>query len=307
MILIEGTVLHCFDPRMHFANTNLSFDDRYSYLDRALIRSKIHRDAHNYLVGEKLALKNEFMELSNNLLIIHMNKDEMKFFIILKGHVFAVTEDPEDTNIKSFFATHCFSIVDSYGKELHVNNYEEFSEFISAVKESQSKFDCMLDKYHKHMERLFELRKERESACCCTLGNLYNRLISLSDELGKEMCGALAAYHDSAAYNVIEKYIYHPSEEEKKCVLFGLYLAVLRAYKLNYDGEPLSLDERIHIGFMREYNYFLSLPENEGIIDKYAKYFNLRKIEIEIIKETLREEGLDGGDWFNEPAEINIL
>lgn len=307
MILIEGTPLYCFEPRMHFVITNRSFDDRHAYLDRAIARSKLNRDGQNFKIGEQIKIKNEFQEYANNLLIIHINENEMKFFIILKGHVFAVTEDPEDTNIKSFFATHCFSIVDSYGKELHINNYEEFSEFISAVKESQSKFDCMLDKYHKHMERLFELRKERESACCCTLGNLYNRLIFLSEELGKDMYGALASYHESAAYNVIEKYIYHPSEEEKKCVLFGLYLAVLRAYKLNYDGEPLSLDERTRIGFMREYNYFLSLPENEGIIDKYAKYFNLRKIEIEIIKETLREEGLtEFGEWC-EPAELNIL
>lgn len=305
MILIQGTALHCFEPRMHFANTNLSFDDRYAYLDRALIRSKVHRDAHNYLVGEKLSLKNEYMEFANNLLIIHMNKDEMKFFIILKGHVFAVTEDYEDSDIKKFFGTHLFSVVDSFGKELEIDTYEKFSEFVLAAREAKTKFNYKLEQYHKHMERLFELRRERAQAPCCFVSESFNKIINLSDELGKELCDCLYVYHSSEEFNIVERYIHRMSEDEKKCVLFGMYLAVLRAYKLNYDGDPLSLDERIRIGFMKEFHYFIS--QHPDIVDRYAEYFALRKIEIEIIKATLREEGLDGGDWLNEPAELNIL
>ena len=305
MILIEGTPLHCFEPHMHFANTNLSYDDRHSYLDRAIIRSKVHRDGHNYLIGEKIILKNEYMEYANNLLIIHMHKDETKFFIILKGHVFAATEDPEDTNIKNFFKTHEFSIVDSYGKELYIHDHNEFIEFITAVKDAHKKFNSKLDSYHKHMETLFKMRRERAKMPCCFCSEYFAKLIEMSDEIGKELCDALAEIHYSKEYNVAENYIHKLSEKEKMCVVFGLYLAVLRAYKLNYDGDPLSLDERIRLGFMKEFNYFLS--QNEGVLDDYARYFKLRKIETDNIKQLLNEEGLmDIGAWC-EPAEINIL
>ena len=305
MILIEGTPLYCFEPRMHFANTNCSFDDRYSYLDRALIRSKVHRDGHNYLVGEKLSLKNEYMEFANNLLIIHMNKDEIKFFIILKGHIFAVTEDYEDAEIKKFFGTYLFSVIDSFGKELEIDSYEKFSEFVCAAKEAETKFNYKLEQYHKHMESLFELRRTKSESFCCFISEYYDKLVYLSDDIAKEMCDALSAYHDCKEYNVVDKYIHRPNEEEKLCVIFGLYLACLRAYELNFDADPLSLDERIYLGFVKEFNYFLS--QNEGIIEKYAQYFNLRKVEEELIRNLLKEEGLqDNSDWC-EPAELNIM
>lgn len=305
MILIEGTPLHFQEPRMHFANTNCEHDDRHSYLDRAIIRSKVHRDGHNYLIGEKIILKNEYMEYANNLLIIHMHKDETKFFIILKGHVFAATEDPEDTNIKNFFKTHEFSIVDSYGKELYIHDHDEFMEFIAAVKDAHKKFNSKLDFYHKHMETLFKMRRERAKMPCCFCSEYFDKLIELADELGKELCDALATLHNSDSYNVAESYVHKLSEKEKKCIIFGLYLAILCAYKLSYDGDPLSLDERIRVGVYKEFDYFLS--ENEGILDDYAQYFKLRKIEIDNIKQLLNEEGLTHiSDWCT-PAEINIL
>ena len=83
-----------------------------------------------------------------------------------------------------------------------------------------------------------------------------------------------------------------------------MYLAVLRAYKLN-DADPLSLDERIYLGFMKEFNYFLS--QNEGVLDKYTQYFNLRKVEVEMIRKLLKEEGLEEPCAWCEPAEFNIL
>ena len=278
MILIEGYgPLHCFEPRMHFANINCAYDDRHSYLDRAIIRSKVHRDGHNYLIGEKITLKNEYMEFANNLLIIHITKDESKFFIILKGHVFAVTDNPEDTNIKNVFETERFSVVDAYGKELYIHDHNEFIDFITAVKNAHKSFNSKLDLFHKYMETLFQMRRERAKMPCCYCAEYFNKLIEVSDEIGKELSDTLAEIHDSDAYNVAESYIHKPSEKENSCVLFGLYLAVLRAYKLNYDGDPLSLDERIRIGFMKEFNYFLS--QNEGIVDTYAAYFNLRKLK----------------------------
>lgn len=291
---------------MHFANTGLSFDERYSYLDRALIRSKINRDGHNYLIGEKSPpLKTEFMEFANNVLIVHMNGDELKFFIILKGHIFAVTDDCEDEIIKKFFATHLFSVVDSYGKELEINCYEKFSEFICAAREAETKFNYKLEQYHKHAERLFELRRIKSECFCCFISEYYDKLVNLSDDISKEMCDALTAYHDSEEYNVVEKYVHKFSISEREFIILGLYLGCARAYALNYDASPLSLDEKIRLGFMREFAYFLS--QNDGIVDKYAEYFNLRKIEVEMIKQFLHEEGLeDLGEWCK-PAELNIL
>lgn len=305
MILIEGTPLHCFEPRMHFINTGNGFDERYNYLNKAIVRSKAYRDGHNYKIGEKVELKNEYMEYANNLLIIHMNKEETKFFIILKSQIFDVVEDSEATEIKNFFETHKFSVIDSYGKELYIHNYDEFRKMVDKEKENQIKFDEKLQQYHKHMDQLFELRRKRTESLCCFISEYFNKMVDLSDEIGKEMCDALSEIFDNDENNVFDKFIHKPNEDENDCILFGLYLTCLRAYSLNYDAKPLSLDEKIRLGFMKEFNYFLSM--NNEIIDKYGTYFNLRKIEIEAIKQLLSEEGLlEFGEWC-EPAEINIL
>jgi hypothetical protein len=245
------------------------------------------------------------MEYANNVLIVHIEKDKMIFFIILKGHVFAITEDHEDAVIKQFFATHSFSVIDSYGKELEIHTFAEFKEFAVAAKEAQKQFRLKIEKYHNCMARLFELRREKEKALCCNISDLFDKMVDLCDDATKELTDCLAAYHDSEEYDIIEKYIHEYSNDVKMCIIFGLYLTCLRAYICGFTTRSLSLDERIKLGFMKEFNYFLS--KNEGIVDMYAKYFSLKKIEIEIIKETLREEGLDGGDWSTEPAEIDIM
>ena len=65
------------------------------------------------------------------------------------------------------------------------------------------------------------------------------------------------------------------------------------------------MDERIYLGFMKEFNYFLM--QNEDVLEKYTQYFNLRKVEVEMIRKLLKEEGLtEFGEWC-EPAELNIL
>ena len=305
MILIEGLPLHCFEPRMCFHNTGLAFDERFSYLDRALIRSKAQRDGHNYRISEKLNLNNEYMKHPQNLLIIEDNKDGMKFFVILDSRVKLVTDNVEDDDIKKVFELDNFGVIDSYGKELEIKSYEDLITLVNNVKSVHEKFAFKLDSYHKHMENLFDLRRNKEKNLCCFISEHFDKLIELSDELGKELCDTLSAYHDSDEYNVIDKYIRKYSDEEKKIYIFGLYLCALRAYGLNYDSYSLSLDERIREGFTKELNFFVKM--HPDIVDKYSNYFNLRKIEKANIKQLLYEEGLDGSEWLNAPAEIDIL
>ena len=209
------------------------------------------------------------------------------------------------SEFKNFFETNNFSVIDSYGKELYIHNYSEFRKLVDRDKEIQVEFDEKLQQYHKHMDQLFEIRRKRTESLCCFVSEYFNKVVSLSDEIGKEMCDALSAILDSDENNVFDEFIHKPNEDEKECILFGLYLTCLRAYALNYDAKPLSVDEKIRVGFMKEFNYFLSI--NNDAIEKYATYFNLRKIEIESIKQILTEEGLlNFGAWC-EPAEINML
>lgn len=87
--------------------------------------------------------------------------------------------------------------------------------------------------------------------------------------------------------------------------MFGLYLAILKAYS-SIDADPLSYDEKMKLNFYKEFDYFFRLHQNKNIIDEYAEFFQLKKIEKDAIIRLLKEEGFGFGDWC-QPAELNIL
>lgn len=307
MLFIEGIKIEAFSPRMAYVNHTSVCDEKYGYLDRAIARSKVHRDGHNYLIGENIQLTNEYMKFAKNTLIVAEYENEFKFIVIIKGKIFDVTDDANDQNVKMILSTHKFSVVDMYGKELLIHNHDELLQFVDAVNKSRENFNISLEKYHKFMDSIYSFRKEREKSVNCFVSSDYDKLLEMSDDFAKEMIDMLSSYHDAEEYKIIEKFIYKPSKEVCACVLFGLYIAVLRAYRLNYDYDDssMTLEEKIRNKFMKELNFFIA--DNDDIIEKYTKYFALKPVEVEEIKQLLKEWSIDGGDWDMEPSEINIL
>lgn len=307
MMWIDGIKIETFSPRMAFVNHTSICDDKYGYLERAIMRSKVHRDGHNYLIGEDIGLKNEYMEYANNTLIIAEQDNEFKFIVIIKGKIFDVTSDIDNNNIKMLLSTHRFSVIDSYGKELLIHNYEELLEFVEAVKKSREKFNISLEKYHHFMDAIYNFRNERAKAVNCFISDDYNKLVTMADDFAKEMIDMLHNYHENEDLKMANKFIHKPSNEENLCVIFGLYIAVLRAYRLNYEYEDssMTLEEKIRNKFQKELNYFIA--ENDNIFEIYAKKFELKPVEKEEIKQLFKDCKIDGGEWTMEPSEIDIL
>ena len=307
MLFIEGIKLDCFSPRMAYVNHTSVCDEKYGYWERAIARSKVHRDGHNYLIGENIQLTNEYMQFAKNTLIVAEKENEFKFIVIIKGKIFDATDDVNNQNVKMILSTHKFSVVDMYGKELLIHNHDELLQFVDAVKKSRENFNISLEKYHKFMESIYSFRKERENSVNCFVSSDYDRLLELSDDFAKEMIDMLSCYHDEEEYKIVKKHIRKPSKEECACVLFGLYIAVLRAYRLNYDYDDssMTLEEKIRNKFMKELNFFIA--DNDDILDVYAQNYKLKPVEIEEIKQLLKEWSIDGGDWDMEPSEISIL
>lgn len=100
MIWIDGIKIETFSSRMAFMNNTSACDDKYGYLERAIMRSKVHRDGHNYLIGENICLKNEYMKYASNTLIVAEQDNEFKFIVIIKGKIFDVTSDIDNNNKK---------------------------------------------------------------------------------------------------------------------------------------------------------------------------------------------------------------
>ena len=307
MIFIEGIHIEAFSPRMTYVNHTSVCDEKYGYLERAITRSKVHRDGHNYLIGENIQTKNEYLNYRNNMLIVVEKDYEFKFIVIIKGKIFDVTNDAEDQNVKMVLSTHKFSVVDQYGKKLLINNHDQLLEFISAVKKSRESFKLKLDDYHSYMGRVYEFKRAREESVDCYINEDYEKIVDLANDLSKSMTDMLTHFHDSEEQKIVKKYIHKPTKEEKLCVLFGLYIAVLRAYRLNYDDidSSMTLDEKIRNKFQKELNYFIA--ENDDIFEIYAKHFALHTVEMEEIKQLFKDCQIDGGDWDMEPSEINIL
>ena len=307
MIFIEGIVVECFSPRMAYKNNTSICDEKYGYLERAIIRSKVHRDGHNFLIGENIQTKNEYLNYHNNMLIVVEQDDEFKFIVIIKGKIFDVTSDVDDQNVKMVLSTNKFSVVDQYSKKLLINNHDQLLEFINAVKKSRESLNIKLDEYHNYMERVYEFKRAQDEAIDCYINEDFEKIVDLANDLSKSMIDMLTFFHDNEEQKIVEKYIHKPSKEEKLCVLFGLYTAVLRAYRLSYDFDDssMTLDEKIRNKFQKELNYFIA--ENDGILEIYAKNFALKPVEIDEIRQLLKDAGIDGGDWTMEPSEINIL
>lgn len=307
MIFIENIHIEAFSPRLAYVNNTSICDEKYGYLERAIARSKVHCDDHNYLIGENIQTHNEWLNYHNNMLIIVEKDDAFKFIVIIKGKIFDVTSDVDDQNVKMVLSTHQFSVTDMYGKKLLIHNHYDLLQFVDAINKSRENFNISLEKYHKFMDGIYSFRKEREKSVNCFISKDYDKLLEMSDDFAKEMIDMLSCYHDAEEYKIVEKYIRKPSKEECACVLFGLYIAVLRAYRLNYEYEDssLTLDEKIRNKFHKELNYFIS--ENDDIFEIYAKNFALRPVEVEEIKQLFKDCGIDGGDWTMEPSEIDIL
>ena len=247
------------------------------------------------------------MEFANNTLIVVEKDNEFQFIVIMKGKILDITNDIDDVNVKMLLSTHKSSVIDSFGKELLIHNHKELVEFVKLVKSARDKFNCSLDQYYRFMDMLYEFRQQRSKEVNCYVSDTYNKLVSMSDEFAKEMIDILNEYRDIEEYKITQKFIHRPSEEENKCVLFGLYIAVLRAYKLNYDYEDssMTLDEKVRNKFQKELNYFIA--ENEGIFEIYSKYFALKSVEVDEIKQLLKETNIDGGEWNTEVANSTIL
>ena len=49
---------------------------------------------------------------------------------------------------------------------------------------------------------------------------------------------------------------------------------------------------------MKELNFFIA--DNDDILDIYAQNYKLKPVEIEEIKQLLKEWSIDGGDWDEE-------
>lgn len=307
MLFIQGIKIEAFSPRMLFINHTSICDEKYGYLERAIMRSKLHRDGHNYLIGENIQMKSEFLNYKSNMLIIAEQDDEFKFIVIVKGKIFNVTNDINDQNVKMLLSTHAFDVVDMYGKRLLIKSHDDLIQFIEAVTLSRKNFNISLDKYHKFMESIYSFRNEREKSANCFISSDYNRLVDIADNFAKEMIDALAIYRDSEEQKIADRYIYKPSKQECLCALFGLYVASLRAFRLNYDYEKssLSLNEKIRNKFQKELNYFLA--ENDDIFEIYAKQYALKPVEKEEIIQLFKDCGIDGEDWNMEPSEITIL
>lgn len=307
MIFIEGIQIEAFSPRMAYVNNTSVCDDKYGYLERAIARSKVHRDGHNYLIGENIQTKNEYLNFKNNMLIISEQDNQFKYIVIVKNKIFDVTNDVNDQNVKMVLSTHKFSVVDMYGKELLIHNHDELLQFVDAVKKSRENFNISLEKYHKFMDSIYSFRKEREISINCFISSDYNKLLAMSDDFAKEMIDMLSCYRDAAEQKIVEKYIHKNSKEENLCTLFGLYIAVLRAYRLNYDYDDssMTLDEKVRNKFMKELNFFIA--DNDDMLERYAKYFALKPVEIEEVKQLFKDCGIDGEDWTMEPSEITIL
>ena len=157
------------------------------------------------------------------------------------------------------------------------------------------------------MEKLYEFRKARADFPNCKITSMFDKLITVLDELTKEGVSCLSEMHSSEEYKIIDKFIHKPMVDERKIIIFGLYTAVLRAYEMNFDVEnsSLSIEEKLRNNFQKEFNLFIS--ENEKIFEKYAKYFSLKPIEIEEISQLLKEAKIDGGEWNTETADMIML
>ena len=305
MLLIEGREIPAFDPRIIFRNNVSITTDKHVNLCHSIARSRVYRDGHNYLIGESLPLKTEYYEYANNTLIVCEKENTFTYIIVLHGNVFAVTSDIEDAEIKKFFATHEFMVIDSYGKEIWTHSYEEFVNFIESASKLRESYNIKLEKYHNFMKEIYDFRNCKETALNCYVSESYDKLLSLSNDFAKEMIDLLYAYNESIEKQIVDKFIHTPNDQEKNCIIFGLYIASLRAYKLNYNFDSMSLDERLYKSFMREFNLFLA--EHEDILDMYCTYFSQRKCEYDEIKRMLVEENLDGTEWDTHAAEISIL
>ena len=289
---IEGIYVPAFEARTTLANYSSICDDKYDCLRSLILKGIIKNDNKNYVIGDKIQLKNEFYEYANNLLIIHEDKKCTKFILIMKRRVFLVTENPDAVEIKTFFSTHKFSVIDSYGKELLLHNYEEFCEFTDAVEQARKSFRLRLEKYHEYMEKLFEFRKVRSEAYDCNISEEFDKFLSLADEYSKEFCDLLYEYHDRQEQQIVNKFIHRPSLEESACVIFGLYISVLKEY-----AQTQSDCERNRKAFYHEFGLFLS--NNENIFTKYTKYFSLDIEKAKEIEKLLEDMQLDVRGWFN--------
>ena len=219
MLFIEGINIEAFSPRLAFVNHTSVCDEKYRYLERAITRSKVHRDGHNYLIGENIRVKNEYLNYHNNMLIIAENDDEFKFIVIIKGKIFDVTSVANDQNVKMVLSTNKFSITDQYGKQLLINNHDELLEFVEAVKQSRENFKIKLDDYHNYMGRVYEFRLAREESVDCFINEDFEKVHDLANDLAKTMVDMLSTYHDSEDKKIVDKYIHKPTKEEKLCVL----------------------------------------------------------------------------------------
>lgn len=305
MILINGKVIPAFEATMTLCNNSSICCDKYDNLRRAVARSKVDRDGHNYASGERIKIKTEYYDFGPNILILHEQNDKFTYITILHGSVFDVTEDINDVNLNMFCAKEKYTVIDQYGKRIKIHNHSDLIKFIENVENSRETFNFSLEKYHNAMEQLNNFRRERSETFNCNLGELFNKLIILYDDITKEMVEALSAYHDCIEQKTIADFMIEPSKKEKSCTIFGLYIAVLRAYILNYQGESMSFDEKIYKNFLHEFQLFLG--EHENILFDYSKQFALKQREIEEIKHLLSEQGLDGGNWFTEEANLTIL
>lgn len=306
-ILIQGIQVDAITPRMAFVNNTSYSDNNYQFLERAIFRSKLLKDAHNYLIGEKLQLKSDFNNFGSNILIIAEKNNEFKYIVIIKNKILEVTNDIDDVSVKNIFLVNNFEVIDAYGRKLLIHKHSDLISFIEVVKKSREQFKYNIESYHKFMDMLFEFRRERSSSLNCNVSQSYSKLISITDEFVKEVIDVFNDFRENEEHKIEKQFFYAPSLDEKNCAIFGLYLAMLKNYKFRHsdDKEYQEYDAHVKQMFFKEMNCFLC--KNSNIVEKYAEHFNLKNNEKEETNQLLKECCNDGFVLNSEPSELKIL
>jgi len=240
--------------------------------------------------------------------MIFLEEDGKQYFQMIMHN--KVCEDLIDLNcslIKSLFEHKHFLVIDNYGKELKIQSQSELANFINMTNSIRKDFENNKELYHNYMRKLASWREFRDGMPNENAGKTFDNLISLADEYGKELRDILTSLLGSREDKLTNKYYCKIPYDDKICYLFGLYLAVLRAYVLsrsNDDIEPQSLEASIFFGFLKEFNYFLQM--NKSIVEQYSKFMELRPFETRSIVALLEHEKLDGTKWNYDSSDLNI-
>lgn len=304
LIYIENIPIYATEPRTILSNNSSVCSDKHTNLWRAIARSKMCGEGKNYVTGQEIKMCVEFYCYNNNSIFVCEESEEFVFVVIKDGIIAGKTQNVEDEIVKKIFAENSFSIYDGYGRELIADSYLNFCSLIDKVTNMRSKFRVKLDLYHSFRDTLQDYRRERQTSFNGRINEDFDMLITLCDDISKEFSELLYCYHEEIEEEYRNSCFKAVTEKHKLSSILGIYISALRAYMLNYDSDPLSVEERIYMNFMREFSLFLG--ENPTVVDDYIDCFGLKKREADEVRELIKSEQLDT-PWQRQYAEITML